>query len=364
MNGIIGMAELLMDSKLTPHQSEYLRVIDQSAESLLRVINDILDFSRIEAGKLEVRPVIFSPARLAAEVRTLLLTQAEAKGIELRVAAAPETPRNVRADESRVRQVLVNLAGNAVKFTEAGSVEVRIALQQNALRFEVEDTGAGIAPEQSGNLFESFSQADTSLTRRHDGSGLGLAISKQLVGLMGGEIGYRSKPGAGSTFWFAIPVDVLTEDAEPVAAGLRALAHTARTETRPARVLLAEDNDLNRRIALRMLSALGWHADSVANGRLAVQAVISGNYDAVLMDVHMPEMDGLSATAEIRRLEPDGRHTPIIAMTARAMLGDREKCLEAGMDDYLSKPVQLDALRAVVGRWVTSAPATLAPQSQ
>jgi PAS domain S-box-containing protein len=364
MNGVIGIIELLLRTPLNAEQRDYAESVKRSGVALLQLLNDILDFSKIEAGKLEVRPVLFNPASLAAEVRTLLRPQAESKGIELRVNTAPALPRQVRADESRVRQVLINLAGNAAKFTDDGWVEIRVSMEDGRLRFEVQDTGPGIAPERSGELFESFSQADTSLTRRHDGTGLGLAISKQLVALMGGEIGFDSQPGEGSTFWFTIPVEMPTDEAEPVASALRVLSRTAPAATRPVRLLLAEDNELNRRIALRMLAALGWHADSVPNGQLAVQAVLSSCYSAVLMDVHMPEMDGFTATREIRRLEPEDRHTPIIAMTANAMVGDREKCLEAGMDDYLSKPVQLDELRGAVLRWVSPAPANLVALSR
>lgn len=357
MNGVVGMTDLLLRTDLSAEQREFAGAVKTSAEALLALVNDVLDFSKSEAGKLELRRAPYSPERLVAGVSAVLRAQAEGKGVELRRVCAPGVPPAVMGDEGRVRQVLINLVGNGVKFTESGWVEVRSCVADAdgaaVLRFEVQDTGIGIPQECSARVFDTFMQVDSSITRRHDGTGLGLAISKQLVENMGGRIGFDSKPGEGSTFWFTLPLEPAAADpqSEPVAAALRMLEGERPAAARNGRILLAEDNELNRRIALRMLAGMGLKADAVVNGRLAAEAAATGRYDLILMDVHMPEMDGFTATREIRRAESPGRRTPIVAMTARAMAGDREKCLAAGMDDYLSKPVRFEDLRAVVKRW-------------
>ncbi len=362
LNGVVGMTELLLRTALTPEQREFAEAVGTSAEALLLLINDILDFSKAEAGKLELHPLRFSPARLVEQVRSILRVQAEKKGLQLRVVCNEGIPAVINADEARVRQVLINLAGNGIKFTESGWVEMRAGICEpgGMLRFEIMDTGVGIDPAHSPRLFQSFVQVDSSLTRKHGGTGLGLAISKQLVSLMGGEIGFDSRPGGGSTFWFTLPLHEAAEADDNVTPPPGALARTAGERHVSGRILLAEDNELNRRIALRMLTALGCHVDAVANGRLAVEAAAAGKYDLILMDIHMPEMDGFTATGEIRRGEPQGRRTPIIAMTARAMAGDREDCLAAGMDDYVSKPIRFDELRAALERWITAPAEALA----
>jgi two-component system sensor histidine kinase/response regulator len=358
MNGIVGMTELLLRTELTAEQREFAAAVKTSAETLLALVNDVLALSKGDAGKLELRRAPYSPERLVREVSAVLRAQAEGKGVELRTVCAQGMPAAVMGDESRVRQVLINLASNGVKFTERGWVEVRSGVEEaangRALRFEVQDTGIGIPQEHSARIFETFSQVDSSITRKHGGAGLGLAVSRQLVEHMGGRIGFESRPGEGSTFWFTLPLEPAAADlqSEPVAAGLRMLEGERPAAVRSARILLAEDSGLNRRIALRMLAEMGLTADAVANGRLAVEAAASSTYDLILMDVHMPEMDGFTATREIRRAEATGRHTPIVAMTARAMGGDREQCIAAGMDDYISKPVRFEELRAVVDRWV------------
>jgi PAS domain S-box-containing protein len=505
MNGVIGMAGLLRDTRLDRQQFEFVRTIQDSADSLLTVINDILDFSKVEAGKLHFDNVDFELRAVLEGVTDLLAELAEAKKLELSVFVDPEVPEALRGDPTRVRQVLANLVGNALKFTERGEVAIRATLvdadeTHATLRVEVRDTGIGIAPDAQARLFQPFMQADGSTTRRFGGTGLGLAISRRLVELMGGTIGVDSLPGAGSTFWFTsrlarvsqvrrplpartsarlgelrvlivddhatnrqilhhqlgnwgvetgqadggrsalhelraaarhgAPYDLAILDAHmpgmdglQVARAIRsdpALADTclvmmtslhpaagdelraaglAATLTKPVKraqllqcltgvlgvdappspgapppidavvpdglpltrglVLVAEDNPVNQRVAIAQLTKLGFRAHVVDNGREAVDALGTLPVDLVLMDCQMPELDGYGATRTIRQ-QGDGRRLPIIAMTAHALEGERRRCLEAGMDDYLSKPIQLEALRAMLDRWC---PATAAQAS-
>ena len=495
MNGVIGMTGLLLDTSLTPEQRQYAEAVRSSGEGLLTLINDVLDFSKIEAGMLELELVEFDLLTTVEEVAELLAERASAKGLELVCSIQPDVPTALRGDQGRLRQILLNLAGNAIKFTEHGEVLIRVTSAEETadsalIRFDVTDTGIGISPEGQARLFQSFSQVDTSTTRRHGGTGLGLAISKRLAELMDGQIGVESEPGNGSTFWFTArfetrpapaerppvelyghrvlivddnatnrqivekycaawgmlcgsaadgtqalqmlraagargePYDLAILDlqmpemdgvelaqaisADPPlaavrlvmlaslrergqaeaaeAAGVRAyltkpvrraqlfdclraalgamawpaapaplLSHPTRLEAlaRPlARVLVVEDNAVNQQVAVRMLERRGYRADVVANGLEAVETLARVPYDLVLMDCQMPEMDGFDATAAIRVREGGGRHTPIIAMTANAMKGDRERCLAAGMDDYISKPVLAEELDTVLRRWL------------
>ncbi|MBD0253914.1 MAG: response regulator, partial [Rubrobacter sp.] len=494
MNGVIGMTDLLLDTSLDDEQHEYAETVRLSGQSLLAILNDILDFSKIEAGSLDLEAIDFELRGEVEEVAALLAGRAHEKGLELASFVEPGTPTAVRGDPFRLRQVLTNILGNAIKFTEEGEVTLRAELAEDApetakVLFEVTDTGIGMTHDHRSRLFKPFTQADASTTRRYGGTGLGLAISKQLVLMMGGEIGVRSEPGVGSTFWFtatlqkrpegerATPAirtglrglrvlivddhetnrrilhkqisswgmdDGMAEDGQEALALLRAAAgrgdpydlavldmqmpgmdgiqlaraiggepaisstrlvlltsiglnineeaHRAgvevvlskpvrqsqlydalatvmgdSAEARPSRggagpravpeegaghVLLAEDYPVNRMVAVAMLERSGYRVDAVGNGREAVEALSSVPYAAVLMDVQMPEMDGYEATVEIRRREGSGRRTPIIAMTANAMQGDREKAIEAGMDDYLVKPVRREDLDAVLGRWI------------
>jgi CheY-like chemotaxis protein/anti-sigma regulatory factor (Ser/Thr protein kinase) len=489
MNGVIGMTGLLLDTTLTPEQREYARTVRASAEALLTVINDILDFSKVEAGRLDIETVDFNLAVIAEEAVDLLAETASAKGIELAYLVDDDVPAFVGGDPGRLRQVVLNLLSNAVKFTGRGEVTMHLSLaasdEASALvRLEVTDTGIGIPLEAQSRLFQPFSQVDASTTRKYGGTGLGLAISKRLVDLMGGEIGLRSEPGRGSTFWFTTRVQRRPEPGPPVAladvAGLRVLvaashpftrlliartvqrlggsadqvssatavvnairqasdedrpyglvfldedlskgydlallgtlaggsglaavpvvlltasrtttrvvesllaarlpkpvraSHIVRALTtifgesrRPAtsqtpeggqpesahkgRILLAEDNAVNQKVATRLLEKLGYRVDVAGNGREAVEALGRIRYDLVLMDCQMPEMDGYEATAQIRSAEYPQRRTPIIAMTAGAMPGDRERCLESGMDDYLTKPVDVEKLRRALARWL------------
>jgi len=494
MNGIIGATGLLLDTELTSEQRDYTGIVRHSAQALLTIVNDILDFSKIEAGRLEIEPIPFDLQVAAEETIDVLAGKAEEKGLDLALRYAPDAPRRVIGDPGRIRQILMNLVGNAIKFTVRGHVLVDVECEErtdprSVLRVSVRDTGVGIPSSKIPRLFDRFSQADSSTTRRFGGTGLGLAISKQLVELMDGEIGVSSVEGEGSCFWFrlALPNDAHDMPEPPIAdelRGARALvvggshiqrtavcahleswgirpevapsaeravasfrssadvdpfhivvadaatwrqagaaaphggsfgdavivqlanarnrtvAHAKRAAREPIevpmpvrastlfdalvtgwaeragrridepapgpekradpsaaaplgrlRVLLAEDNVINQKVAVRLLEKLGCRVDVAANGREAVKMVSLMPYDAVLMDCQMPEMDGYEATAEIRRRELEtGAHVPIIAMTANAMQGDREVCLHAGMDDYVPKPVALDALAAALAR--------------
>ena len=500
MNGILGMADLMLDTKLDAEQSEFVGTIRSSAGALLTVINDILDFSKIEAGKLDLETIDFDLREVTEGSIEIFSPKAESKNVRLYEMIEMDVPLGIRGDPGRLRQVLVNLIGNAVKFTSQGDVALRVsrpplpdgpAGQQAMILFEVSDTGIGIPDDIQSQLFQPFTQADGSTTRRFGGTGLGLSISKRLVEMMGGEMGVRSQPGQGSTFWFRVPLpegefcvydgdhalhnsrvlivddnetdrsvvryhlkrggmefaeaanaaeailqlrkaieenrpfDVALVDfqmpgkdglalgaeinADPLlrrtrmlmitafadrvaaqrasevgfvavvtkplkqAALFRALASAVNAsslliatpavapapEVNGIRVLIAEDNAVNQRVALKLLKKLGYIGNAVANGREAVEALSHGEYQIVLMDCQMPEMDGFEATREIRKREGAKPRIPIVALTANAMKGDRERCLDAGMDDYLTKPIDLKELARVLHRW--SVPHTGAP---
>jgi signal transduction histidine kinase/CheY-like chemotaxis protein len=507
MNGIIGFSNLSLETELTPEQREYAEAVNLSANHLLTIIDDILDFSKIEAGKLTIDPIPFDLRIAVKEVVGLLSVRAEEKGVELIVRYAPDAPHRFIGDPGRIRQVLTNLVGNAIKFTEKGHVLINVECENKTdttakLRLSIEDTGIGISEDKSHYIFEKFTQTDTSTTRRYGGTGLGLAISKQLVELMGGTIGVTSRPSEGSTFWFMLPMSLDTQDIAPSlpqsdlegvhvlivddnkincrvlheqlsswgmrssayptgGEAMRALRETqaardpyqiaildyylpdmdgeslgrmikddpalretllvmltsvgqrgdakrvsgvgfsaylvkpvspsqlldalstvlgtykegisttlitrhtlAESQTAKAvpvpkqekpidaRILVVEDNVVNQRMAMRMLEKLGCRVDVVANGLEAVEMVERLKYDLVFMDCQMPEMDGYEATAEIRRREDASQHTLIIAMTAHTMQGDREKCLKAGMDDYIAKPVKKESLLKLLEKWM------------
>jgi PAS domain S-box-containing protein len=371
MNGVLGMTDFLLATELTTEQQEFAESIKGSADALLALINDILDLSKMEAGKLRLDRVPFQLGATLAEIASLFALEARMKGLAFLSNFPPDLPRVVVGDPGRLRQVLRNLLGNALKFTDRGEIGIHAELLNEAtnviqFRFTVHDTGIGMTTDQQRRLFESFTQGDGSSTRRHGGTGVGLAISKQLVELLGGEIGVASEPGHGSRFWFtasfgkAAPGEIQTPP-KPAAVPkppVRSIAPAPRPAVQKPvaiashlRILLAEDNEINQRITLRLLEKLGVPADAVVNGREAVQALEKRKYDLVLMDCQMPDMDGFEATAIVRSREV-GTHTPICALTANAMEGDRERCLAAGMDDYISKPVGLEKLQKAVDRWV------------
>jgi len=350
MNGVLGLAELLLDSDLDTTQRFQLVALRESGQTLMALINDVLDFSKIEAGKLDLEALEFDLAASVRSVAQIVSSQAEDKGLALRVQVGAGVPPSVRGDSLRLRQVLLNLASNAVKFTDRGSVTIAVAaLGDGRLRFSVADTGIGIDPSSRQTLLDPFSQADSSTTRRFGGTGLGLAICAQLVELMGGTLDFDSVVGEGSTFRFDIPLPAAAPSTRPATAPA---PEAPAPEDVPlgARVLLADDTHISRLVGVALLERLGYAVDVVANGAEAVDAVRHNRYDAVLMDCLMPVMDGYEATDHIRRLENDARHTPIIALTASALAGDRERCLAAGMDDYLAKPLDQSALAGVLSR--------------
>jgi two-component system, sensor histidine kinase len=357
MNGVMGMSELLQGTELSPRQRRLAETISRSAEGLLQIINDILDFSKIEAGKLEMEDVEFGLREIIEETIEILGIRARSKGLELKCVLESSVPAGVRGDPMRLRQVLINLAGNAIKFTEVGEVAVRVKAldEQGGLRFEVTDTGIGISDEAQTQIFSAFSQADSFTTRKYGGTGLGLAICRQLVGLMGGEIGVHSVPHRGSTFWFEVRLPPTADPAATFTAisSPSAPAPAAVPGSGPL-VLLVEDNAVNREVAVGMLENLGYRTEAAANGMLAMEALAEGSYAAVLMDCQMPVMDGLSATNEIRRREAKFSvpRVPIIALTANALEGNRERCLAAGMDDFLTKPFTQQQLAQLLARWL------------
>src|ERR1017187_8496284 len=359
MNGVLGMLQLLLDTDLNPAQREYAGVIETCGRALMSLIGDILDLSKIEARKLTLEHMDFDPRHVVEDAVQPLSIQAAAKGLAFAWRAAEETPSLLTGDANRLRQVLLNLAGNAIKFTERGEVAVEVAVEsqgngKTTLRFSIADTGIGIRPEHAVGLFAPFVQADVSTTRKYGGAGLGLSISKSLVEMMGGTIGYHSTAGAGSTFWFTAVFDTPPAPAPAsTALGAPTVAvppANARRPRRDARILVAEDSPTNRLVLLAQLEKLGYQAQAVANGVEAVAAVQREEYDLVLMDCQMPLMDGFEATRRIRRSPRP--HVPIIAVTAHAMVGDRQRCIREGMDDYLSKPVALDPLADVLATWL------------
>ncbi|HET9447662.1 MAG TPA: ATP-binding protein, partial [Steroidobacteraceae bacterium] len=347
MNGVIGMSELLLDSKLDSQQRETAETIRDSARALLTVINDVLDFSKIEAGKLELESTQFAPREVIDHVVRTIGVAAQAKGLTVASEIDPAVPQLVRGDPGRFRQVLVNLCGNAVKFTEHGSVTVTLTLassdaQRALLRCAVSDTGEGIPPDRLSALFKPFSQVDASTTRRHGGTGLGLSIVKRLAELLGGEVGVESREGSGSTFWFTASFEL--QAAQPVKAAAVAIEAAASKASSERRILLVEDNAVNEKVATRFLQKLGYLVDVARNGREAVDAWASGYYDLILMDCQMPVLDGYEATREIRAREHATQRIPIVALTANAMKDDDLKCKAAGMDDHLSKPLDREQL--------------------
>ncbi|MBV8553032.1 MAG: response regulator [Acidobacteriaceae bacterium] len=359
LNGVLGATELLLDSVLPPEKRELAETVKQSGTALLTLVNELLDLSRVEMGKIEIEQDTFDLRTVVAQAGTLTRAFAQARGLELTVDYPRGLPAQFVGDASRIRQILINYLNNAIKFTDAGSVRLSVCAEATGERgaevlLTVRDTGEGISEAEQARLFQPFQQADDSSTRKYGGLGLGLAISKKLAELMGGRVGVTSTPGKGSTFWLRLPLEFPTKPDDGRDPG--ALARGTLLLGNP-RVLLAEDNPVNQRLALRFLEKMGCVADVAADGAKAVQLFRDNRYELVLMDCQMPVVDGYDATAAIREIETaeDRPHTPVIAFTAHAMAGDRERCLKAGMDDYLAKPLRLTEFAATLAKWLATA---------
>jgi PAS domain S-box-containing protein len=365
MNGVMGMANLLLDTELDEAQRQYAEVIMTSGNALLDLINDILDVSKLEAGRVDLTEEEFNPLEVIENARNLMKPRADEKGIALNALVQPGMPTCLIGDPGRLRQILLNLIGNAIKFTGDGAVSLNASVSrpqngQVELRFEVTDTGIGIPEDVRGRLFERFVQADASTTSQFGGTGLGLAICRELCHLMDGEIGVDSVEGEGSTFWFTVRLAVV--GAMPVGEDttIERMPEMADNNTAPdgaelPLVLLAEDNEVNQLVAVATLTKLGYRTEVVENGEQAVEAVKTRRFAAVIMDLQMPVMDGLQATQMIRALDDAQASIPIIALTADAMKGDRERCLAAGIDDYLTKPLDKAQLDETLQRIIADA---------
>jgi len=357
MNGVLGCTQLLQDTTLTEVQQQLLQSMHRSAEALLVLVNDILDFSKIEAGKMSLETADVHLRVLVEDVLTLVSGLAVKKELELTVEVAPDVPDRLRGDPVRLRQILFNLVGNAIKFTETGRVAISVTLRQSPLHlpdsilleWRIVDTGIGMTDEQQTRLFQAYAQAETSTARKFGGTGLGLMICRQLVELMGGEIAVRSLVGTGTTFSYTTLL-LPAIQREPVDS---VISETGKPEARPGspkRILVADDNEINQVVACKFLQKLGYEVEVVRNGREAVEAVSRTPYDVILMDCEMPEMDGYDATRAIRQRETETAHIPVIALTGHASAEDAQVCLYAGMDAVLTKPVTLSSLRGILER--------------
>jgi two-component system, sensor histidine kinase len=362
MNGIMGLVDLLRGTKLDTEQRKYLNIIQGSSAALLTVINDILDFSKIEAGKLTLEHKPFDLKATVEQALQLFSGKADEKGLRLAIDCDPRIPALVMGDSIRLSQILTNLIGNAIKFTEKGGVTVTMTVpqlsdRQVGIRCAVTDTGMGIPASSQSVLFQSFSQVDGSVTRKFAGTGLGLAISKQLAEMMQGAIGVESEVGRGSTFWFTACFDIAEQHV--VQADPETAVKVQETSLRGTRVLVAEDNEANRLVASIMLGKLECETTLVGDGQEAVEMVADKEFDVILMDCHMPVLDGFEATRMIRRSESGGQQRRvIIAMTANALHGEKERCLDAGMDDFIGKPVMLEEMASKLSAWVKKSPAS------
>jgi len=351
------MIELIHRTDLSPKQTNYVGTLQFSANALMVVLDDVLDFAKIEAGKLQVHTHTCAPKTLVREVVELFHARGELKGLRLDHSVADDVPEKIRVDSDRLRQILSNLLGNAVKFTDSGSVRVSVSVvgrdeEQCRLRFEVADTGAGIPESAIKQLFEAFSQVDGSFTRKHGGTGLGLAICRKLTQLLGGTIGVESELGKGSRFWFEVPAEHSMSMSSASVLATAATPDLAEKFTgRGLRILVADDNPVNTEILRELVTILGCEVDCVDDGYAAVRAVSEREYTLVLMDCQMPGLDGYEATRMIRAGESNERHLPIIAATAHAFESERARSLQAGMDDHLPKPITIRALAAIIERW-------------
>lgn len=357
ISGVIGLTEMVLDSQLSADQRENLEAVKTSAESLLVLLNDILDFSKVEAGKLDIDTSPFSLRRTLQAVLKVLYVRSAGKAVDLSLNVAEEIPDCLEGDAGRLRQILTNLVGNAIKFTERGSVRIAVATETRAadqvIRFSIIDTGIGIPPEKLALIFEPFRQADDSISRKYGGTGLGLSISSRLVELMGGSLEVSSQRGRGSTFSFTLPLRIDRPASYSVPDASAPPSESREPDIVGLKVLLAEDHLVNQKIAVRLLEKQGCSVTAVATGVEALQALANDHFDLVLMDVQMPEMDGLAATASIRAAERGGStHLPIVAITAHALQGDRTRFLASGMDGYISKPIRslelLEAIRSAI----------------
>jgi len=362
MNAIIGFSGLALKTGLDQKQRDYIRKIQQSGSHLLGIINDILDFSKIEAGKLSVEQTDFELEKVLENVSNLVSDKANAKGLELVFSVGAGVPDYLIGDPLRLGQILVNYSNNAVKFTESGRITISVTMEEETaddvlVRFNVQDTGIGLTQEQIGKLFQSFQQADTSTSRKYGGTGLGLAISKQLANLMGGDVGVESDYGHGSTFWFTARLGKgVAREKGSEEDGASLLAAASLDAIRGSVVLLVEDNEFNQQVASELLSEVGFAVDIAEDGRKSLEMLAKRSYDAVLMDMQMPVMDGVTATVEIRKHKAF-RELPIIAMTANVMAAEIQRCMEAGMNDHVAKPIDPDDLFAKLVKWIKPRPA-------
>jgi PAS domain S-box-containing protein len=359
LNGVIGMTSLLLETNLSHEQLHYTNIIKQSADLLLEIVNEILDFSKIEAGKLELEKIEFDLQELLNGTVEFFKHEAKRKKLSLYLEIAEDIPQFICGDSSRLRQIFNNLISNSIKFTDSGKINLKVIKEgenhtEISLKFIISDTGIGISKEKQEALFQPFTQADASTTRRFGGTGLGLAISKQLANMMNGEIGVESEIDQGSMFWFTAEFSKEAELQEITSENKLETEKVTEDKTyqlsNNARILVAEDNAVNQQVVLGMLRSLGFEADAVMNGREAVNALNKKDYELILMDCHMPEMDGFEATREIRLLKNDKSSTKIVAMTANALVDQEECCIEFGMDDYLSKPMSKDHLIKILAK--------------
>jgi signal transduction histidine kinase len=358
MNAVIGFSSLLLDDNLTPEQKDYIEGIRNGGEALLGVINEILEFSRADQENVELEHQPFSLKHCIDESLDLVVVQAEQKGLDIACTIKYGTPDTIIGDHGRLRQILVNLLANAVKFTDGGHISVSVSSKpaegnKRQILFEVRDTGIGIPQNKLEEIFRPFTQVERTLSLKRDGVGLGLAITKKLVELMGGTISAESVPGQGTTFRFTILAETVLGKQMDFVKQDKVPAPIIQSRRKPLRILVAEDNPSNQKVLVEMLKRLGYRADAVADGREVIQSLERQDYDLIFMDVKMPEMDGITATQVIRKLRPE-KGPKIIAITAFALEGDREKCLEAGMDDYISKPVKIGELAEVLDKYQNS----------